>query len=232
MTFSPRTTSAAAGQRPAFPWLLLALSAVCAVIGWPLLSSPFTSPSSTPTAPAPRATSSAVAAAPSTDEVATRHTPAAPRSSPSAPGPRSSPTPSPAGELPPRGEGRAGDRAIQQLLERSWPADLPAAQTAQLLTTASRVLRADVTGRGQAAFPTAFPAAVHGDAVAPAFTRFRIQAAIARHDPIRPHRAVVHLVWAAADRGGTYTDGRLADIPFTRPTKESTAWTPLPPTAS
>ena len=49
----------------------------------------------------------------------------------------------------------------------------------------------------------------------PAFARFRIQAAIAR--PTRqPGKAVVHLVWAGADRGGTYTDGRITDWHFTR----------------
>jgi hypothetical protein len=63
-------------------------------------------------------------------------------------------------------------------------------------------------------------------AVAPAFSRFRIQAAIARKDE-RASRAVVHLVWAAADRGGTYTDGRITDLVFIR-TNGASPWTPLP----
>ncbi|NEB78973.1 hypothetical protein G3I40_27690 [Streptomyces sp. SID14478] len=134
--------------------------------------------------------------------------------------------------MPPRGEGRAGDRAIQQLLEQSWPADLSAAQAKQLLDTAAKVLRADATGLGQDAFPSAFPSAAHSGAVSPAFTRIRIQAAIARQDPARPGQTLAHLVWAAADRGGTYTDGRLADIPFTHRTGDATAWTPLPPATS
>ncbi|MEV6048673.1 hypothetical protein [Streptomyces xanthochromogenes] len=65
--------------------------------------------------------------------------------------------------------------------------------------------------------------------VMPAFTRIRVQAAIAR-SAAASDRAVVHLVWAGADRGGTYTDGRLADFTFTRtPSKNgATAWQPLP----
>ncbi|MCT9093517.1 hypothetical protein N4G70_32310 [Streptomyces sp. ASQP_92] len=64
----------------------------------------------------------------------------------------------------------------------------------------------------------------------PAFTRIRIQAAIARTDPARPGRVVVHLVWAGADRGGTYTEGRLTDLSFTRTPAQNgpTAWQPMP----
>ncbi|MFB6677026.1 hypothetical protein ACFCWG_32360 [Streptomyces sp. NPDC056390] len=137
--------------------------------------------------------------------------------------------PGPAGELPPRGEGVAGDRAIQRLLERSWPADLPDEQAATLLALGRKVLLADATGLDRGQFPTAFPEAADGaETVTPAFTRIRIQAAVARQDT-RSGRAVVHLVWAAADRGGTYTDGRLTDIPFHHARGDGT-WTPLPPT--
>ncbi|GAA1264422.1 hypothetical protein GCM10009646_60390 [Streptomyces aureus] len=139
--------------------------------------------------------------------------------------------PGPAGELPPRGEGVAGDRAIQRLLERSWPADLPGEQAATLLALGRKVLLADATGLGRGQFPTAFPEAVDGaGAVAPAFTRIRIQAAVARQDT-RAGQAVVHLVWAGADRGGTYTDGRLTDIPFHHARGDGT-WTPQPPTTT
>ncbi|MFH8737587.1 hypothetical protein [Streptomyces sp. NPDC017964] len=130
--------------------------------------------------------------------------------------------------MPPRGEGRAGDRQIQEVLERSWPADLPKRQAADLVSVGRAVLIADVTGVGRDRFPTAFPAH-SGPLVAPAFSRVRIQAAIARKDTM-PGRAVVHLVWAGADRGGTYTDGRLADLTFNHRQGDA-AWTPLPPTS-
>jgi hypothetical protein len=96
------------------------------------------------------------------------------------------------------------------------------------VAAARAVLIADVTGVGRDLFPTAFPG--RGDlVVAPAFSRVRIQAAIARKNPRHPGQALVHLVWAGADRGGTYTDGRLADLAF-RHTQGDAAWTSLPPT--
>ncbi|MFD7205963.1 hypothetical protein [Streptomyces sp. NPDC059893] len=90
------------------------------------------------------------------------------------------------------------------------------------------MLIADVTGVGRDRFPTAFRYQ-GGPLVAPAFSRVRIQAAIARKNTTAPGQAVVHLVWAGADRGGTYTDGRLADLTF-RHGQGDAAWTPLPPT--
>ncbi|MFB6858519.1 hypothetical protein ACFCWV_39465 [Streptomyces sp. NPDC056341] len=133
-------------------------------------------------------------------------------------------------ELPPRGEGRAGDRPIQELLEHSWPADLPTRQASDLVAAARAVLLADVTGVGRDRFPTAFPTRDDGPLIAPAFSRVRIQAAVARKDTTAKGQAVVHLVWAGADRGGTYTDGRLADLTF-RHSQGDTAWEPLPPTS-
>ncbi|MEU9272221.1 hypothetical protein AB0E04_43480 [Streptomyces sp. NPDC048251] len=124
--------------------------------------------------------------------------------------------------LPPHGEGVAGDRAVQQNLEDAWPADLPADDERELLTAGRALLRADATGAGRAKWPTAFPDS--GQAFATA--RFRIQAAIARRDG-SPDKAVVHLVWAGMDRGGTFTDLRITDWFFTRTIKKGTAtWTP------
>ncbi|MWA07677.1 hypothetical protein E5671_00220 [Streptomyces sp. BA2] len=91
------------------------------------------------------------------------------------------------------------------------------------------LLYADATGVGRDRFPEIFgrrPA----QQVAPAFSRLRIQAAIARQDKdakTSSGRAVVHLVWAAADRGGTYTDGRISDLYFHRP-RGGAPWTALP----
>nr|WP_238426394.1 hypothetical protein [Streptomyces adustus] len=133
--------------------------------------------------------------------------------------------------MPPHGEGVAGDRAIQQSLVAAWPCDLPAADERELLTAGRALLRADATGVGRAAWPGVFPGS--GQEVVPAFAtaRFRIQAAIARRDG-RPDKAVVHLVWAGMDRGGTFTDLRITDWRFARTTskKEATTWNPQPRT--
>ncbi|MFI7405988.1 hypothetical protein ACIBW9_36910 [Streptomyces sp. NPDC049541] len=130
--------------------------------------------------------------------------------------------------LPPHGEGVAGDRAIQRNLEEAWPADLPADDERELLTAGRALLRADATGVGRAKWPEVFGDS--GQAVAPAFAtaRFRIQAAIARRDH-SPNKAVVHLVWAGMDRGGTFTDLRITDWFFTHTIKKGAAtWTPQP----
>lgn len=112
-------------------------------------------------------------------------------------------------------------------MDNAWPPDLPEADERQLISAGRRLLIADVTGEGRAAFPSVFPA-TQRSAVRPGFTRVRIQAAIARTDPAQRERAVVHLVWAGADRGGTYTDGRLSDITFlhTPHPTNGAAWTP------
>jgi hypothetical protein len=99
-----------------------------------------------------------------------------------------------------------------------------------LLTAGRALRRADATGIGPAKWPEVFPDS--GQAVAPAFAtaRFRIQAAIARRDG-GPDEAVVHLVWAGMDRGGTFTDLRITDWHFTRTIKKGAAtWTPQPHT--
>ncbi|AYG77973.1 hypothetical protein DWB77_00080 [Streptomyces hundungensis] len=130
---------------------------------------------------------------------------------------------------PPRGDGPGSDPAIQALLDQSWPRDLPAGDEQQLLAAGRRLLTADATGVGRTAFPVIFPPRQQ-TVMVPAFTRIRIQAAVARADPAHPDRALVHLVWAGADRGGTYTDGRLADLSFTRSPSPNgaTAWQPMP----
>ncbi|MFJ8142673.1 hypothetical protein [Streptomyces sp. NPDC096013] len=130
--------------------------------------------------------------------------------------------------LPPHGEGEAGDAAVQRNLVSAWPADLPAADERELVAAGRALLRADATGIGRTAWPDVFPGS--GQPVAPAFStvRFRIQAAIARRNG-SPAKAVVHLVWAGTDRGGTFTDLNVTDWHFTRTvTKGTTAWTPQP----
>lgn len=133
--------------------------------------------------------------------------------------------------LPPHGEGVAGDRAIQRSLQAAWPADLPAGDERELLAAGRALLYADATGVGRAQWPDVFPDA--GQEVAPAFAtaRFRIQAAIARRDG-SPDRAVVHLLWAGVDRGGTFTDLRITDWHFARTASKKGAapWTWQPRT--
>ncbi|MFI9832883.1 hypothetical protein ACIHIX_34955 [Streptomyces sp. NPDC051913] len=143
--------------------------------------------------------------------------------------PTASPPARSAAGLVPHGEGLAGDRAIQAALEKAWPADLPAGQERELLAEGRALLRADTTGIGRTRWPTVFPDTHQGLAPAFAAPRFRIQAAIARRAD-HPGRAVVHLLWAGTDGGGTYTDLRISDWYFTRThTKGAPGWAPQPP---
>ncbi|MFI5689476.1 hypothetical protein [Streptomyces sp. NPDC051636] len=211
---------------PRSPRLLVLSTVIFAVIGVALLGVPhYREPSAPATASTAHATTvspSAVAPPPASEPTvgtAASPTPAASTSSAAA------------SALPLHGEGVAGDRAIQRNLEAAWPADLPAADERELLTAGRALLRADATGVGRAKWPDVFGDS--GQAVAPAFaaTRLRIQAAIARRDG-SPNKAVVHLVWAGMDRGGTFTDLRITDWHFTRtiPKKGAATWTPQPRT--
>lgn len=210
-----KPTSAVPRPAPRAPWLLLACTLILAGCGYLLLNT--TAP------PAHSPTGDRTAALPSPQDSPTTHRRSAPASAQSPRPSTASPPPSEVAALPPRGEGRAADSQIQHLLEQAWPSDLPAPQEQQLRRDGALLLRADATGVGRNRFPKMF-----GDrpakAVAPAFSRFRIQAAIARKDE-SAGRAVVHLVWAGADRGGTYTDGRITDLVFTR-TNGASPWTP------
>ncbi|MFD4955298.1 hypothetical protein [Streptomyces sp. NPDC058451] len=207
------------------PRLLLIITVVLVVAGVILLTVP-----QTPTAPAT-----------STPPRAPAPTP---HPTPTAPGSRTAQTGSPAqatastastplasvSALPPHGAGVAGDTAIQKSLEDAWPADLAVDDEHKLLAAGRVLLRADATGFGRTKWPAIF--SNPDQAIAPAFatTRFRIQAAIARQDG-SPDKAVVHLVWAGVDRGGTYTDRRITDWYFARTsTKGASTWTPQPRT--
>ncbi|MER7982419.1 hypothetical protein [Streptomyces sp. NPDC095817] len=117
------------------------------------------------------------------------------------------------------------DAAVQSHLERSWPADLPKATALRLVRDGEAVLGADATGEGRDRWPTVFGTAPPG---AGDFSRLRIQAAIARRDG-SSRQAVVHLVWAGADPGGSYAEMRVTDIYFTlTSTKGHSVWTPQP----
>ncbi|KAB1141146.1 hypothetical protein F7R91_33610 [Streptomyces luteolifulvus] len=205
-----------ASRRSRSPRLLLIATVVLAVTGLVLLEMPTGSPQSsapavTAEASRPAATSPSRQRGPSETVTTAAATPTQSAL---------------ASQLPPHGEGVAGDRIIQQSLEAAWPADLPARDDAQLVAAGRSLLTADATGIGRSKWPQVF--GNQDQAIAPAFSRLRVQAAIARRDQ-KPDRAVVHLVWAGADRGGTYTDRRITDWYFTRTsTKGSTTWTPQP----
>ncbi|MFJ2745432.1 hypothetical protein ACIO3O_37885 [Streptomyces sp. NPDC087440] len=129
------------------------------------------------------------------------------------------------GGLPAPGEGPRADPAIQRVLRAAIPDDLPAPAARRVEALGRAVLVADVTGRGRHLWPAFFPP---GQPVR-AFTRVRVQAAAAQADG--DGRAVVHLVWAGADPGGTYRDGRPHTLRFqhtTTTTSQGVPWTPIP----
>jgi hypothetical protein len=208
---------------PRSPRLLLMSTVMLAVAGVALLGVPHGQEQSAPASTAHGATDpSSAAAVPSVTKPTAGTAPSATSAASTPPVVESA--------LPPHGEGVAGDPAIQRNLETAWPADLPARDERELLTAGRALLRADATGVGRTKWPEVFPDS--GQAVAPAFAiaRFRIQAAIARRNG-RPDKAVVHLVWAGMDRGGTFTDLRITDWFFTRTIKKGAAtWTPQPRT--
>lgn len=203
------------------PRCLLAVTAVLSAVGAVLLLLPQGDPARTP-APAarPEPTTPAVVPTPAV------HAPESERRAGEASAPAQ---PSTRSQLPPRGEGPAGDAVVQEALDDAWPRDLPAGDERQLLRAGRDLLRADATGIGREKWPGVFPGS--GQGLAPAFGtgRFRVQAAIARRDG-EGGRAVVHLVWAGADRGGTFTDGRVTDWYFIRTVsrKGASTWTPQP----
>lgn len=210
---------------PRSPRLLVLSTALLAVVGVALLGVPHDLQSPAPAASLPaHATTDPSPAAPTPTTNALAVSTAVSRPAASTPATGQS-------ALPPHGEGTAGDAAIQRALEAAWPPDLPFGDAHELLAAGRDLLRADATGTGRAHWPAVFPASRQGLAPAFATARFRIQAAIARRDG-SPDKAVVHLVWAGMDRGGTFTDGRITDWHFTRTTtlKGASTWTPQPRT--
>ncbi|MFJ8787005.1 hypothetical protein [Streptomyces sp. NPDC102476] len=208
---------------PRSPRLLLLSTLILAVTGVALLGVPHGQEQPSPASPTHATTypSSAAAVPPSIKPTA--------GTAPSTTSAASTPS-AVESALPPHGEGVAGDPAIQRNLEAAWPTDLPSHDERELLAAGRSLLRADATGVGRAKWPEVFHDS--GQAVAPAFAtaRFRIQAAIARRDG-SPDKAVVHLVWAGMDRGGTFTDLRITDWFFTRTFQKGAAtWTPQPRT--
>lgn len=132
--------------------------------------------------------------------------------------PRKDPALPPTG-VPVPGEGPDGDHAVQRLLERAAPSDLPRAQQRRLVNLASRILRAEATGKGRENWPTYFPR----QPLRAPYRDVRIQAATARRDDGNADRVRVRLVWAGTDPAGQAQDGRPARILLIR---HNTAWEP------
>jgi hypothetical protein len=210
---------------PRTPRLLVLSTVILAVAGVALLGMPHgqepPAPAVAPTVHATTSPSSAAAAPPTDRPAADRATTMAPPAA----------TPSAVeSALAPHGEGVVGDGAVQRNLVAAWPADLPASDERELLTAGRAQRRADAPGHGRPPWPDVFPESERSLAPAFATARFRIQAAIARRDG-SPDKAVVHLVWAGMDRGGTFTDLRITDWHFTRTIKKgAVTWTPQPRT--
>jgi hypothetical protein len=118
------------------------------------------------------------------------------------------------------GDGPAGDYAIQQLLERSSPADLPRAKESDFVALASRIWRAEVTGAGREKWPDYFGT----EPLRAPYRDVRIQAGIARTVNGEPDRVRVHLVWAGTDPAGQAEDGRPGQILLTR---RHATWEPV-----
>ncbi|MGW0778429.1 hypothetical protein ACWD01_33480 [Streptomyces sp. NPDC002835] len=94
--------------------------------------------------------------------------------------------------------------------------NLPLAVEQQLRSVGRQVWMAEVGGFGRERWPEYF-----ADSRPTAYSRVRIQAAIARREG---GDVVVHLVWAGADPSGHYADGRRAMVRFSH--EGGSKWTP------
>ncbi|WJV51650.1 hypothetical protein [Streptomyces flavofungini] len=125
-----------------------------------------------------------------------------------------------AADIPVPGDGPGGDHAVQRLLERSSPADLPRRTEKHLVSLASRAWTAELTGAERSQWPGYFS----GQALRAPYRDVRIQAGIARSVDGRSDRARVRLVWAGTDPAGEAQDGRPAQVLLAR---HNSRWEPL-----
>ncbi|MFC6600491.1 hypothetical protein [Kitasatospora paranensis] len=143
------------------------------------------------------ATSTSVQSVPTPAAQASRATSPAP-AAPSTP--RTAPADLLAGDMP--------DSYLQQVLEQTQPADLPAAQEKQLVAQADQVLLADLTGQGRSAFPSYFG----GQTATAAWSHVRVQAGIARRHPGSSSQVDAHLVYAGTDPHGQAQERQTVTI--------------------
>ncbi len=133
--------------------------------------------------------------------------------------------PSAGPELPPRdqpvsGDGPSGDHAVQRLLDRTTPTDLPPTTARHLTRLATSVWLAETTGVGRAAWPAYFT----GSGLRAPYDEVRVQAAVAHQRGQPSGRAEVRLVWAGADAAGEFRDGRTGRVLLEFHRKE---WEPI-----
>jgi hypothetical protein len=93
------------------------------------------------------------------------------------------------------GDGPRADASVQQLLERSQPSNLPAAQAHSLEELGREVWLADVTGTGRQRWPQYFRTAGSSG-----YTNVRVQAAVARRTA--PGHVTITLLWAGTSPAG------------------------------
>ncbi|WP_372404857.1 hypothetical protein [Streptomyces luteireticuli] len=183
--------------------LLLVLAAVLAVLGLFLLAL-------RPPPAAPRGKASVVPA--STPSNGPRKVPG---SRPSA----SRPAPAAPSGIPVPGDGPAGDRAVQRMLDRSSSSRLPAEQERRIVALAERVWRADVTGTSRSPWPGYF---TDSPPPRPRYTGIRLQGTAVR--AADRGRVGVLLVWAGTDSTGRQTDGLTTRLLFSRTAR---GWEPV-----
>ncbi|QIB49534.1 hypothetical protein [Streptomyces aureoverticillatus] len=191
---------------PSALWLLLA-AAACLLAGVALLG-----PVSGPNAPE-RDVSDLTRSAP--DQAASTERATAPR-------PRSEARPpaQDAEDVPVPGDGPGGDHAVQRLLDRSSPTNMPRAEEKRIVALASRIWKAEITGAGRGQWPAYFT----DRSLRAPYRDVRIQAGIARSADGRPDRARVRLVWAGTDPAGRAQDGRPARVLLAR---HGSGWEPV-----
>ncbi|MDI3390057.1 hypothetical protein QIS99_28265 [Streptomyces sp. B-S-A8] len=110
------------------------------------------------------------------------------------------------------GDGPAGDRAVQRVLNRASTPNLDRRTEKELIDLASRIWKAEVTGQNRAQWPDYFT----DKPLRSPLRDVRIQAAIARATDDKDHRVEVRLVWAGARESGPVEDGRLGQVVLTR----------------
>ncbi|MFF5505844.1 hypothetical protein [Streptomyces roseolus] len=123
-------------------------------------------------------------------------------------------------DQPVSGDGPAGDFAIQRLLDRTTPTDLPPSTARHLTRLATRVWIAETTGAGRTEWPRYFT----GRELRAPYHDVRVQAATAHRNGRNADRAEVLLVWAGADAAGEFRDGRTAHVLLERHHNE---WRPV-----
>lgn len=203
------TTHPAPPRRLLLTGLLLALAGTLLLLDRPD-DRPRTAATAPPALPAPaadRAAESPPAPATTTTTQLPARTTAPRKAAPAPRTPAAAPEAVPSG-LPVSGDGPGGDYAIQRLLDRTTPADLPPALERHLVALATHIWIAETTGTGRETWPAYFT----GTELRAPYRDVRVQAATARRVDGRDDQVLVRLVWAGTGGLGTFQDGRPAQV--------------------